>query len=116
LTYVKRFCKGICGILITLTTNLQHFEIGDCDALEGDLAEVIRRLVNLRSLRLENLIGNISYSLDVFDAINGLKALNILELVNVEFHEVMGQKLIASKNFKFFLVVPVYQSSVRLLL
>jgi len=117
LTCVKNIRPGFHEILITLTTGLQNLEIGDCDVFDKFLTKVIGRLVNLKMLRLENLIKDSTvYSLNVFGVIAGLKKLSVLELININFDSAVGMKLVKCRSLQTLVIIPVYERSVSLLL
>ncbi|XP_026816770.1 uncharacterized protein LOC113556173 [Rhopalosiphum maidis] len=111
LTSIKSFPKNICQSLNTITDNIEFLEIGDCDFLSKDFAMLLKRFVNLKSLRLENCYGKWeSCAQDVFTAIRGLEKLTILELVNIEFSNCVEDELEKCVDIKALLIIPAYMS------
>jgi len=112
LTSIKSFPKDIYQSLETITVNLEFFEIGDCDCLSPELASPLKRFVNLKSLRLENCGRWESCAQDVFPVIRSLEKLTILELVNIEFSNVVEDELEKCVGIKALLIIPAYVSQV----
>lgn len=110
LTSIKLFPKDICQSLETITVNLEFFEIGDCDCLSPEFASPLKRFVNLKSLRLENCGRWESCAQDVFPVIRSLEKLTILELVNIEFSNVVEDELEKCVGIKALLIIPAYVS------
>lgn len=110
---MKAFPKDICRNLETITTNLEYLEIGECECLSKDFATVLKRLTNLKSLRLENCCGRWdSFAQDVFCAIRSLEKLTILELINIEFSSCVENELEKCVGVKSLLIIPAYVSQV----
>jgi len=103
--------------LNTITDNIEFFEIGDCDCLPKDFAVLLKRFVNLKTLRLENCCNEWDQSaLDIFTVIRGLEKLNVLELVNIEFNNCVKDELEKCDGIKGLLIIPAYVSQVCKLL
>lgn len=117
ITSIKAFPKDICRSFETLSTGLEILEIGDCDCLSKEFAVVLKRLVNLISLRLENCVGRWdSFAADVFGVIRELKNLRNLELINIEFSSCVEDELEKCSGIKALLIIPAYVSQVSILL
>lgn len=112
MTSIKSFPKEIYQSLETVTDNLEFFEIGDCDCLSTELASPLKRLVNLKSLRLENCGRWDSSAHEVFTVIRSLEKLTILELINIEFSSVVEDELEKCVGIKALLIIPAYVSQV----
>ncbi|CAI6373170.1 unnamed protein product [Macrosiphum euphorbiae] len=111
LTSIKAFPKEIYQRLNTITDNIEFFEIGDCEYLTKDFAVSLKRFVNLKTLRLENCCNGWDKSAhDVFTVIRGLKKLNVLELVNIEFSNCVEEELGKCDGIKRLLIIPSYIS------
>lgn len=113
MTSVKAFPKDVCRCLVTVTTNLECLEFGDCECMSKDFPAVIERLTNLKSLRLENCttIWN-NFAQDTFVAIRSLETLKTLELINIKFTDCVEDELELCKNIKHLLIIPAYVSHV----
>lgn len=99
----------MCCSLFTLTKSLEFLEIGNCDGLSKDFALVLERLVNLKSLRLENCIGEWkNHAVAVFHSISKLKNLKVLELINIELSYSIENELQKCDHIKALLVIPDY--------
>jgi len=99
--------------LNTITDNIEFFEIGDCECLTKNFAVSLKRFVNLKKLRLENCCNLWHQSAqDVFTVIRGLKKLNVLELINIEFSNCVKDELEKCDGIKALLIIPTYMSNV----
>lgn len=96
---------------------MECFEIGDCDNLCEDFADVLSRFENLTSLRLENCCGTKfdSFAQDVFQEIRNLKKLNLLELININFTSSVEDQLEKCDGINALLIIPAYVSQVSIL-
>lgn len=98
----------------TITTKLEVLEIGDCECLCERFVSVLKRLVNLKRLRLENCLFKWeSFAYEAFYAINKLEKLEILELINLGFCETVQQALMMT-SCKSILLVPIYPPQVSI--
>lgn len=100
----------------TITTNLEHLAIGDCNSLSIDFVVSLRRLYNLKSLRLENCCGA-NWNLiaqDVCRAIKSLDKLTILELINIEVNKIVEEQLEKCCGLRVLLIIPCYLTNVSL--
>lgn len=102
---------------MTLTKNLEVLEIGDCDCLHNNFTLVLHKLVNLKSLRLENCteIWN-QYGKEFFRAIRQLEKLKILQLIKVRLSNSLQNELELCKNIKALLIILDYTKDVSKLL
>lgn len=117
MTSIKSFPKDTCSVLETITSNLQHLEIGDCDCLSKEFSTSLRKLTYLKSLRLENCCGKWeSFAQDTFDAIRSLKNLSVLELVNIEFTDCVEKELEKCLGIRSLLIIPAYVSQVSVMI
>ncbi|VVC43512.1 Methyl-CpG DNA binding,F-box domain,Leucine-rich repeat domain, L domain-like,DNA-binding domain [Cinara cedri] len=111
LTSIKSFPKDICTGLGTISTSLEILEIGDCESLPDDFPMFLKKLTNLRSLRLENCCGRWEkFAKEYFDAIRSLKKLKKLELINIEFSDCVEQQLEKCDGITALLIIPAYVS------
>lgn len=122
LTSIKCFPKDICFALDSVTTNLEHLAIGDCNYLfehfASDFAVSLERLFNLKSLRLENCSGdkwNV-IAQDIFRVIRHLDKLTILELINIEFNKTVEEELGKCCAICALLIIPKYSTDVSSLI
>lgn len=85
--------------------------------MSKDFADVLSRLTNLTSLRLENCCSRFeNFAEDILCSIRGLEKLKILELINIEFGNNVEEGLEKCTNIKALLIIPAYVSQVSLLL
>ncbi|CAI6373546.1 unnamed protein product [Macrosiphum euphorbiae] len=113
LTSIKEFPKEIYQRLNTITDNIEFLEIGDCEYLTKDFAVSLKRFINLKTLRLENCCNGWDQSAhDVFTVIRGLKKLNVLELVNIEFSNCVEEELEKCDSIKALLIIPNYMKKI----
>lgn len=99
----------------SVSTGLEFLEIGDCSSLTKDFARVLKRFINLTSLRLENCVGKWDhFAQDVFIVIRNLEKLRILELINIEFSNSVEDELEKCFNIKALLIIPAYVSQVSI--
>lgn len=104
-------------MLETITPNLEHLEIGDCDSLTREFPISLRKFTNLKSLRLENCCGNFgSFAQEVFVAIRSFKKLVVLELINIEFKDYVEEELIKCVGVRALLIIPAYISQVSVMI
>lgn len=122
MTSIKCFPKDICLALDSVTTNLEHLEIGDCNYLlkhfASDFVVSLGRLLNLKSLRLENCYGyewNV-IAQSIFHVIRRLDRLTILELINIEFSETVEEELGKCCTIRALLIIPEYKTDVSFLI
>lgn len=92
---------------MTVTTNLETLEVGNCHCLNKDFAVPLRHFVKLKSLRLENMYDRWDNAAhDVFSAIRGLKHLVALEIVNIKLSERIKEEITKCTNIKAMLIIP----------
>ncbi|VVC43987.1 F-box domain,Leucine-rich repeat domain, L domain-like [Cinara cedri] len=110
LTSIQSFSKDIYTSLRTVSTDLEVLEIGDCDCLKDDFPKLLKKLINLKSLRLENCYGRWeNYSKDYFDAIRSMKKLKTLELINISFNDRVEEELQKCNGITALLIIPSYE-------
>lgn len=103
----------------TVTTDLEHLEIGDCECIPDDFPMLIKRFTNLKILRLENCCGRWEqFAREALLAIRSLKKLTVLELINIEFSNCVEEELEKFTSLESLLIIPAYvsQVSIKLLL
>ncbi|VVC42792.1 WHEP-TRS domain,Prolyl-tRNA synthetase, class II,Proline-tRNA ligase, class II, C-terminal,Anticodon- [Cinara cedri] len=106
---VKSFSGDICTDLGKMSMDLETLEIGDCEYLPNDFSMVLKKLTNLRYLRLENCCGKWKeFAEEYFDAILSMKKLKKLELINIEFSDCVAQKLAKCNSITALLIIPAY--------
>lgn len=116
LTSIKSFPKDFCMGLRTISADLEHLKIGNCDFLLEGFQVFLKKLSNLRSLRLENFQGGLEkYAKENFDAIRSLKKLKKLELINIEFNDCVKQQLEKCDGLTALLIIPVYVCQVSII-
>jgi len=87
--------------------------IGDCENLPKDFTGVLKRLINLKSLRLENCFdGWNQYAQDLFVTIRNLEKLKTLELVNIDFSAHIEYELKKCDGIRALLIIPVYVNQI----
>lgn len=91
--------------------HLRILELGDCDSLPSNFADVIGKLHNLERLRLEN-VTNLDPHYSIFHVIKHLKHFKSLELINFEVKVGFDQALATCQNIEEFLLIPLYQHQV----
>ena len=112
LTSIKIFPIDIFFSLNTITTDLEHFEIGHCDLIPYELPFIIGRLSNLKKLRMENICGN--FTKELFNVVNKLKELRSLELININFNDFLDDGLENCVFITAFLIIPTYKTHVSI--
>lgn len=117
LTSIKPFPNNLGLSLDTLTTGLEFLEIGDCDHLPVNFGDIIKRLVNLKSLRLENCNAICNHELkleshEVFTSIKDLPNLKILELVNINLCVCVESAVRQWNGLKALMIGPVLNNNV----
>ncbi|VVC34532.1 Methyl-CpG DNA binding,Helitron helicase-like domain,Leucine-rich repeat domain, L domain-like,DNA- [Cinara cedri] len=109
ITSIKSFPEDFCTRLETISTDLEVLEIGDCTCLPDDFPKFLKKLTNLRSLRLENCFDRWEkFTEEYFDAILSIKKLKNLELINIEFNDCVAQELAKCDGLTALLIIPVY--------
>lgn len=91
---------------------MEHFEIGDCDAIPHDLPNIIRRLFNLKNLRLENCVGK--YTREIVKVVQTLKKLRTLELININLNDCLEDGIENCDGITAFLIIPSYNTRVSI--
>jgi len=87
--------------------------IGDCENLPKDFTGVLKRLINLKSLRLENCFdGWNQYAQDLFVTIRNLEKLKTLELINIDFSTHIEYELKKCDGIRALLIIPVYGNQI----
>lgn len=95
--------------LETVNTGLKHLEFGDCKYLSNDFAVLLKRFINLISMRLENFQGiSINVTRNVFESIRNLHKLTTLELINIIISTSVKTELEKCDNIKTLLIIPCY--------
>ncbi|VVC36907.1 Methyl-CpG DNA binding,F-box domain,Leucine-rich repeat domain, L domain-like,DNA-binding domain [Cinara cedri] len=109
LTSIISFPEDICMNLGTISIDLEVLEIGDCEWLPVDFPMFLKKLTNLRSLRLEKFCKRQEkFEKETFNAIRSLKKLKKLELINIDFSNCVAQKLAKCDGIKALLIIPTY--------
>ncbi|XP_022172124.1 uncharacterized protein LOC111034968 isoform X2 [Myzus persicae] len=109
LTSIESFPKDFCQIFETITDKIEFLEIGDCNCLSKNFAVSLKKFVNLKSLRLENLCDlRETFVHDVLTVIRSLEKLNVLELINIRFTNCVKDELEKCDSIKALLIIPVY--------
>lgn len=110
------FSSKIIDSLKTLPVELLQLEIGDCDHLPDTFNEILKRLVNLTSLRLINCVGEHwkSNSNNIFTEIKHLKSLTMLELINIEISDGYKDNLGDCVQLRALLVILVQETYVSI--
>lgn len=117
LTSIESFPKDFCQIFETITDKIEFLEIGDCNCLSKNFAVSLKKFVNLKSLRLENLCDlRETFVHDVLTVIRSLEKLNVLELINIRFTNCVKDELEKCDSIKALLIIPVYGTKVCILI
>lgn len=96
---------------------MEFFEIGDCYSITKDFVGVLKRLINLKSLRLENCGNNFKHFVrGVFRSIRSLEKLEILQLINIEINDDVEVELAICSGIKVLMIIPMYNNEVIILL
>ncbi|VVC41320.1 Leucine-rich repeat domain, L domain-like [Cinara cedri] len=96
-----------CKILEKISIDLEVLEIGDCKCLPDDFPMYLKKLINLRSLRLINCHGRWDkFAMEYFSAIRSLKKLKNLELVNIVFNQCVKEQLEQCDGITGLLIIP----------
>ncbi|VVC38974.1 Methyl-CpG DNA binding,F-box domain,Leucine-rich repeat domain, L domain-like,DNA-binding domain [Cinara cedri] len=107
LTSIQSFPEEFFNILGTTLINLETLEIGDCENLPDDFTMFLKKITNLRSLRLENCYTRfLSKNLG---AIRSMKNLKKLELINAEITDFVAIELRKCHGITALLIIPLFE-------
>ena len=96
---------------ISLFSNLQHLQLGDCSKVPDDFFHSIASLTMLSYIRLEKC--SVGSSMAEF---RWLGSLEKLELIDAQLREGFGDGLVKMQNLKKLLLIPSYTDEVTLIL
>lgn len=96
---------------------MKCLEIGDCDSLSEDFAEVLKRFKNLSSLRLENCYGKFNtLAPNVISSIKCLDKLKILQLINIDLDINIVDGLETCFHIRYLMIIPLCITPVSIIL
>lgn len=109
LTSVRDLHKLNLNVIADLV-KLETLDLGECtDFPEKFGSEILSKLVHLEKLRLEKGQGNCD-TLEILEAIQKMKELSQLELVNFDIKPGFDKALGSCHNLKKLLIIPTYIS------